>query len=426
MPASAYYNDNDPYICRWIPNLIEAGFAPEGTIDDRSIAEVRPADVERFERVHLFAGILGWEAALRLAGWNARRPVWTASCPCPPFSVAGKKRTCPECKGPHLVWCPRRTGYAICAACEHAWAADGRHLWPEVWRLAAVCRPPVIFGEQVAGDAGDTWMAAVRASMEILSYAVRSRTIPASSVGAPHRRYRIYWMAVSKGEFVNRKLRQRKRRPQLADSGRMGNGVSEGLEGQPGNGSRRREPGRVEAQSGGPIAKTGGTAGRISIPDGYGRPQGRQAGPTARYGDTPEPESRGTGRLANPERHRDAERAFEEDSCAIKNRSIDSSRMGRMGNSASDDQRRPGQPEARRGSQGATRGSGMWSLDECEWLPFIDGKRRPAPYGLCPLAPRLPGRVGKLRAYGNVVVPQAAAAFISECMDILEREIVES
>ena len=141
------------------------------------------------------AGISGWPEALRLAEWPTDRPVWSVSCPCPPFSVAGQSATCPSCESSCLVWCPRRTGFAICADCENAWLADARHLWPEVWRLTAECRPRHIFGEQVDSVTSRDWLAAVQASLEILGYDTRAEGLPASCVGAFHIRQRLWWMS---------------------------------------------------------------------------------------------------------------------------------------------------------------------------------------------------------------------------------------
>ena len=50
--------------------------------------------------------------------------------------------------------------------------------------------------------------------------------------------------------------------------------------------------------------------------------------------------------------------------------------------------------------------------------PICRLPRRVEP-GTCPLPDGVPKRVGKLRAYGNAVVPQVAAGFITDC---LERE----
>lgn len=54
-----------------------------------------------------------------------------------------------------------------------------------------------------------------------------------------------------------------------------------------------------------------------------------------------------------------------------------------------------------------------------EWLPCRDGARRPTQPGLLPLAHGAPARVGRLRAYGNAIVPQAAAAFVSSFMEAM-------
>lgn len=47
-----------------------------------------------------------------------------------------------------------------------------------------------------------------------------------------------------------------------------------------------------------------------------------------------------------------------------------------------------------------------------DWIWCQDHKWRPVEPGVCPLADGLPTRVGRLRAYGNAIVPQVAAAFI--------------
>lgn len=173
------------------------GLIMAGDIDCRSITEIKPRDLKRYTRVHLFSGISGWEKALQLAGWPDDRPVWTASCPCPPFSCAGKRKTCPQCQGTHPVCCPRRTGYFICCDCGHAWPADARHLWPEVWRLIAECRPAVVLGEQVSSEDGRIWLAGVCASLEILGFNFGTADSCSAGVGAPNIRQRLYWMAQS-------------------------------------------------------------------------------------------------------------------------------------------------------------------------------------------------------------------------------------
>jgi DNA (cytosine-5)-methyltransferase 1 len=162
-----YYNDSDPYCAAWLKNLIAADELPRGSVDGRAIQEVRPADLDRFAACHFFAGLGGWAYALKLAGWPVGHQVWTGSCPCQPLSSAGARR-----------------GHA-----------DRRHLWPAFFRLIDLCRPAVVFGEQVASRAGREWFAAVRADLESLGYAVRAADLPAASLGAPHIRQRLWFVA---------------------------------------------------------------------------------------------------------------------------------------------------------------------------------------------------------------------------------------
>jgi len=164
-----YYNENDPSAVAWLSELISNGHIPNGDIDARSIREVKPSDLDGYTQCHFFAGIGGWSLALRLAGWPEDREVWTGSCPCQPFSTAGKG------KG----------------------TADSRHLWPQLRRLIRKCRPSVIFGEQVASKAGRIWFDGVRADLEALAYAVGGADLCAACISAPNIRQRLWWVAES-------------------------------------------------------------------------------------------------------------------------------------------------------------------------------------------------------------------------------------
>jgi DNA (cytosine-5)-methyltransferase 1 len=166
-----HYNELDPYAAEWLRNLAAAGHIPSGAVDERSIADVRPEDLVGHEQCHFFAGVGGWAYALRLAGWPADRPVWTGSCPCQPFSVAG-----------------RGGGFG-----------DARHLWPEWLRIIRECRPPTIFGEQVASPAGLEWLDAVSADLEGEGYAVGAADLCAAGIGAPHIRQRLFFVAIADG-----------------------------------------------------------------------------------------------------------------------------------------------------------------------------------------------------------------------------------
>jgi DNA (cytosine-5)-methyltransferase 1 len=166
-PAPVFYNDNCVYAAAWLRNLTSAGHLPAGVVDDQDIERITPDALKGFKECHFFAGVGGWSLALRLAGWPLGRPVWTGSCPCQPFSSAGKR------KG----------------------TADSRHLWPEFLRLIAECRPPAIFGEQVASKLGRKWLARVRFDLEALGYGVGAADLCGACVGAPHIRQRLYWVA---------------------------------------------------------------------------------------------------------------------------------------------------------------------------------------------------------------------------------------
>jgi DNA (cytosine-5)-methyltransferase 1 len=162
-----YYNDNDKSCCAWLRELIKDGLIPQGDVDDRSIAEVRAEDLRPYDQCHFFAGIGGWSLALRLAGWEGK--AWTGSCPCQPFSVAGKA----------------------------GGLGDERHLWPAFYRLISECCPSVVFGEQVASKDGRLWLAGVRDDLERVGYGVGAADLCAAGVGAPHIRQRLYFVANS-------------------------------------------------------------------------------------------------------------------------------------------------------------------------------------------------------------------------------------
>lgn len=162
-----YYNENDPKVVGWLRRLIVAGHIPTGVIDDRSIEDIKPADLAGFAQCHFFAGIGGWSLALRLAGWPDNIPVWTGSCPCQPFSAAGKG-----------------DGFT-----------DERHLWPAWFHLVSQCKPPVIFGEQVEGAIKHGWLDLVQTDLEACGYAFGAAILPAAGVGAPHIRSRGWFVA---------------------------------------------------------------------------------------------------------------------------------------------------------------------------------------------------------------------------------------
>ena len=172
MKPAAYYNEIDPFAAQWLRNLIAGGHIAPGEVDERSIEDVTPDDLRGFTQCHFFAGIGVWSHSLRLAGWPDDKPVWTGSCPCQPFSAAGKG-----------------DGFA-----------DERHLWPHFFHLISERRPQHVFGEQVAAGNANSWFDLVQTDLEGMGYAFGLVPFTSAGIGAPHIRERAYWVAESAGE----------------------------------------------------------------------------------------------------------------------------------------------------------------------------------------------------------------------------------
>ncbi len=162
--ARAYYNDNDPFCVAWLMGLIRAGLIADGDVDNRSIQDVTKNDLKGYRQCHFFAGIGGWSHALRLSGTPDDFPVWTGSCPCQPFSQAGK----------------------------HRGAKDARHLWPELRRLISECNPSTVFGEQVASPDGRLWLSGVFADLEAMGYRGAAKKFKAESLPRIQRKNVMY------------------------------------------------------------------------------------------------------------------------------------------------------------------------------------------------------------------------------------------
>ncbi len=209
MKSTAYYNELEKYPAQWLRNLIEKGHIAPGDVDQRDIREVKPSEIENYKQAHFFAGIGTWSYALRLAGWPDDREVWTGSCPCQPFSSAGR----------------------------HRGADDSRHLWPEWFRLIKECRPAVIFGEQVASQAGLEWLDIVQDDLEGSGYTIAAVDLCAAGAGAPHIRQRLYFVAYTKSGR-ERRLPIQSRRPLedqsdaewSSEAGQLGNPDSQGFQ----------------------------------------------------------------------------------------------------------------------------------------------------------------------------------------------------
>lgn len=79
--------------------------------------------------------------------------------------------------------------------------SDERHLWPEFRRLYRLCRPAFMFGEQVAGKDGIGWLESVQADLRADGYAVVSAELCSPLVAKDHDRARLYWGAWNTAGF---------------------------------------------------------------------------------------------------------------------------------------------------------------------------------------------------------------------------------
>lgn len=428
-----YYNEWDAKTAAWLRELIRRGHLPDGIVDERSITEVAPEDLRGFRQWHFFAGIGGWPLALKLAGWPAYAPVCTGSPPCQPFSVAGKR----------------------------GGRDDSRHLAPAFLDLIAELRPPAIFGEQVSAAIKELWLDALFVELEDEGYTCASAVLPACSVGAPHKRDRLFFGAIDLADLVSdgleRRLRgwadkewQTIRRP--AGRGGAAGDLSNAEHLQrphPASGLRgsRLVPGGREEEAYPPAGHRGdGPLCRLC--DGTGWFYGdSDLGPCVCVDDG-ERQRQPTGRDGDNREDVGVQSCPAGESRVMANGDDDRQQSGTRGGGRSgpsgpvDDAGRRGSscqlPDTTNGTglagvEGTVIGElpggygevyacsglpdqdhGAWS--NADWLLCRDGNFRPVESGTFPLANGVPARVVRLRGYGNAIVPQVAAQFIRNFM----------
>lgn len=342
-----YYNEYDPLTAAWLRELINQKLLPAGDVDARSILDVTPSELRKYTQCHFFAGIGGWSLALQLADWPDDRPVWTGSCPCQPFSNAGK----------------------------HLGQADERHLWPAFFELIRECRPDVIFGEQVASAIGKGWLDGISSDLGAENYACGATVLSAHSIGSPHIRQRLYWVAES-------------------NSGR---------------------------ELGGNIAGLGTARSQVAEQEDGANP----ASPGANQSGNGSQDDQDDERLADTSSERlNGEHAGNEP-CGVGNAT--GVELGQQCGAVGVSQEL---------AITELRGN-AW--DTFDLLPCTDGKTRRIESGLAPLVAGLPrgmvpsgdpsqsdaqasaeGRVMRLKGYGNSIVPALAAEFIGAFLDVTE------
>lgn len=394
---TVYYNEIDPYAAQWLRNLIAAGHLAKGEVDERSITEIQPDDLLGFNQCHFFAGIGVWGHALRRAGWADDRPVWTGSCPCQPFSAAGKQE-----------------GFA-----------DERHLWPAWFNLIRECRPAIVLGEQVASALD--WLDLVSTDMESADYAFGAADLCAAGFGGAHIRQRLYWVGhsrqpgleghaghVTDGGGGRNRVDQLPRQAHLsgwpsglgdADSARTQTGVSESSKRQSGDTEVNDDRGDRLFRSGEGRPEFGGLADdkrdeRLQVSADTGR--------------------RGKGSGAEG---LDKRSGYGGDECIGLADTYDTGRQLLTGGKPAEVFNQAAE-QKERFEQSCGHDAGldhrhapMLGRDAADWLYCRDGKWRPVEPGTFPLADAAASRVGRLRAYGNALDAETATQFVGAVMD---------
>ena len=404
MNGRALYNENDDFMADWLERLIEARVIAPGVVDRRSVVDLVPAELAEYTQVHLFAGLGGWSAALRAAGWPDDRQVWTWSEPCQPFSAAGKG-----------------LGFA-----------DERYLRPFVHHLVSQCRPATAFGEQVASKDGLAWRDVIQSDMEGEDYAFWCPDICSAGFGAPHIRQRLYWVAEPNDTERRTDSAGRHDRNGTDAGWPQGAGDAEGRIGarlladanDAGSQGRVIEPGGRTTEC---VAGPSGVAGGVGKPHSDGQQARRFAAAAARHGRSADAAG-AVGGLADSksdgrgEEREDARRFVAGD----RQEGVTAGLMPSCGSN------RP-HPT-----------NGFWSNPD--WLYCRDGKWRPVEPGTFPLAHGLPRglgtssaelrrlaemagldgkslarakayRVGTLGGYGNAINIEQTTEFVRAYLD---------
>ena len=245
---------------------------------------------------------------------------------------------------------------------------DDRWLWGEALRLVEFVRPPWCLFENPPGIVS-MGLDRILADLEGLGYATGTFEIPACAVGAPHIRQRV-WIVAHTAWDGWKEVRAR----QLAVSGKGNLANARRERRKPGPADNGLDCQRVESRGGKPVQPP---LGGEDVSD-LAHAQGREAHSTA-------------------ERRLHAETAHGGD--------VDDTpepRFPRAGESgpASETWNETRLPKSQRRS-GVNNG---WT--DYEWIECTDGKARRVKPGVLLLAHGVPGRVARLRALGNAVVPE--------------------
>jgi len=445
----AFYNEHDPKAAAWLLELIAQGHIAPGVVDERSISDIAPDELAGFTQCHFFAGIGVWPLALRAAGWADDRPVWTGSCPCQPFSAAGKG-----------------DGFD-----------DERHLWPDWHWLIGERRPPVILGEQVASKDALVWIDLVSSDLERAGYAFGAADLCAAGAGLEAFGESVWSERLSRaihlcpdpvvagalrdfadfagrnlgGEHGGHHIRQRAYFVGLADValgglGELGDALGAWQGGHPDRGSDAlsRVADDIDGRWGQARGDFAPTRDDGSIGDGtaHGLADGNGRDASAEW------QQRRREQRQQPQNGRPPLGVAHPDgsgfagpggsSGAQEQRASELRGAGGLSDPANDHRRR-----GERGPQAGTWADGFgWrgpaigdgrgdahapnrSRGDADWLFCRDGKWRAVEPGTFPLAHAAPARVGLLRGYGNALDLETAIQWIETVKAHLDGRAVE-
>jgi len=367
-----YYNEFDPKAAAWLRELINDKLIPKGDVDTRSITDVSDSELKGYTQHHFFAGIGGWSHALRLAGWPDDKPVWTGSCPCQPFSAAGKN------KG----------------------KADDRHLWPHFYRLIRELKPNTIFGEQVEGAIKHGWLDDLQADLEKEGYAIGHCVLGAHSINSAHIRQRLYWVANTVNYSCERKV----------------TGIHEEESGTKVEDRTNIIESGESSRASNNVLQMGDTSGTTSERVARGLPE------------------KETG-IRSQRRENGNVRVRYTDASETNGRIHDTESIRRAVCNTENERQTDGKIDASSNPNNSHNvESFILQSSDVKWLYCRDNKYRPIKPGIKPLVNGLPrgvvycsdsvitpnetqeARVMRLKGYGNAIVPQVAAEFIKAFM----------
>ena len=156
----------------------------------------------------LFSGIGGFDLAARWIGWETK---WYSEID--PYAIRVMERHFPEAYnvGDVTEWASgaNDTIDILCGGfpCQPVSCAgkrlaqdDPRWLWPHFARIIRTLRPRYVVAENVPGLLGRGATDVLR-DFAAIGYDVEWETIPASAVGAPHKRDRVWFLAYPSGDI---------------------------------------------------------------------------------------------------------------------------------------------------------------------------------------------------------------------------------